>query len=58
MNLEQAIELVLEEAESSAIGDMAENPHSQSVILAIELVQSFYEEHGYHFSNFSLDNDC
>tara|TARA_B100000989_G_C19302454_1_gene369040 strand:+ start:412 stop:588 length:177 start_codon:yes stop_codon:yes gene_type:complete len=58
MNLEQAIQLVLEEAESSAIGDVGENPHSQSVISAIELVQSFYEEHGHHFSNFSLDKDC
>ena len=49
MNLEQAIQLVLEEAETSAIGDLGENPHSQSVMSAIELVQSFYEEHGHHF---------
>lgn len=58
MNLEQAMQLVLDEAESSAIGDIDENPHSQSVMFAIELVQSFYEEHGHHFSNFSLDKDC
>jgi hypothetical protein len=52
MNLEQAIELVLNEAESSALGDSGEN-----VLHACEVVQAFYEEYGYQFSNFSVDND-
>ena len=51
MKLEEAIELVLNEAESSALGD-----NSQNVLSAIEVVQAFYEEHGHHFANFSLDN--
>ena len=51
MNLEQAIELVLNEAESSALGD-----NSRNVLNAVEIVQAFYDEHGHHFANFSLDN--
>lgn len=51
MNLEKAIELVLSEAETSALGE-----GNQSVLDAVELLQSFYEEHGHHFANFSLDN--
>ena len=50
MNLEKAIELVLAEAESSALGD-----NNDKVIDACEVVEAFYEEHGYHFANFSLD---
>lgn len=52
MNLEEAIELVLSEAESSALGDGSNN-----VLHACEVVQAFYEEYGYQFSNFSVDND-
>jgi len=52
MNLEKAIELVLNEAESSALGD-----DSNNVLDACELVQAFYEEYGYQFANFSVDND-
>jgi len=50
MNLEKAIQLVLNEAESSALGD-----NSQNVLNAVEIVQAFYDEHGHHFANFSLD---
>lgn len=52
MNLEKAIELVLNEAESSALGDGSKN-----VLNACEVVQAFYEEYGHQFSNFSVDND-
>lgn len=50
MNLEKAIGLVLNEAESSALGE-----GNQSVLDAVELLQSFYDEYGHQFSNFSLD---
>ena len=49
MNLEKAIELVLNEAETSALGD-----NSEDVLNAVEIVQAFYDEHGHHFANFSL----
>ena len=52
MNLEKAIELVLNEAESSALGD-----DSNNVLDACEVVQAFYDEYGYEHSNFSIDND-
>ena len=52
MNLEEAIELVLNEAESSALGDSSNN-----ILDACEVVQAFYEEYGYQFANFSVDND-
>ena len=51
-NLEKAIELVLNEAESSALGD-----DSNNVLDACEVVQAFYDEYGYEHSNFSIDND-
>ena len=47
MNLEKAIELVLSEAETSALGE-----GNQSVLDAVELIQSFYEEFGHQFSNY------
>lgn len=50
MNLEKAIELVLKEAETSALGDNSEN-----VLNAVDVVQTFYDEHGHHFANFSVD---
>ena len=53
MNLEKAIELVLNEAETSALGESSSE--GNKVLEAIELVQTFYDEHGHHFSNFSLD---
>lgn len=50
MNLEQAIELVINEAESSALGE-----GNQLTIDACEILSSFYEDHGYHFSNYSME---
>ena len=50
MKLEKAIQLVLNEAETSALGD-----NSEDVLNAVEIVQAFYDEHGHHFANFSLD---
>lgn len=57
MKLEEAIYLVLGEAEVSALGDHGENSNSKKVISAVELVQAFFEEHGHHFSDFSIDNE-
>jgi hypothetical protein len=51
MNYEQALELVIAEAETSALGD-----NNQKVLLAIEVVEAQYDEHGHHFANFTLDN--
>ena len=55
MNLEQAIEIVLNEAEVSALGDKSDE--QMKILSAVEVVQAFYEEYGYQFSNFSVDND-
>jgi len=55
MNLEQAIELVLNEAEVSALGDKSDE--QMKILGAVEVVQAFYEEYGYQFANFSVDND-
>jgi len=54
MNLEEAMHLVLNEAETSTLGECS--LEGNKVLEAIELVQAFYDEHGHHFSNFSLDN--
>ena len=54
MNLEEAIELVLNEAETSALGESSSE--GNKVLEAVELLQAFYDEHGYKHSNFSLDN--
>ena len=53
MKLEKAIELVLNEAETSALGESSSE--GSKVLEAIELVQAFYDEHGHHFANFSVD---
>ena len=54
MNLEEAFEIVIAEAESVGLGEVG---HAQEKILnAVEVVQVFYEEYGYQFSNFSVDN--
>lgn len=55
VNLEQAIEIVINEAEVSALGDKSDE--QMKILGAVEVVQAFYEEHGHHFSNFSVDND-
>jgi hypothetical protein len=54
MNLEEAMYIVINEAEVSALGDSSDE-HS-SILSAVEVVQSFYDEHGHHFANFSVDN--
>lgn len=54
MNLEQAVELVLNEAETSALGESSSE--GNKVLEAVELLQAFYDEHGHKHSNFSLDN--
>ena len=54
MKLEQALELVLNEAEVSALGERSDE-HSK-ILNAVEIVQAFYDEHGHHFANYELDN--
>ena len=54
MKLEQAIELVLNEAEVSALGDKSDE--QMKILGAVEVVQAFYDEHGHHFANYELDN--
>jgi hypothetical protein len=55
MNLERAFDIVINEAEVSAIGER--NDEHLKVLLATEVMQAFYEEHGHRFANFSLDNE-
>jgi len=55
MNLEEAIEIVINEAEVSALGDTSDE--QMKILGAVEVVQAFYEEYGYQFSNFSVDNN-
>ena len=54
MNLEQAFDIVMNEAETSALGEKTDE--HLKVLLATELMQAFYDEHGHHFANFTLDN--
>jgi hypothetical protein len=59
MKLSEAIELVLNEAEASALGDCEENPNSKKVMEASDVVRDFYDNHGKHFRNFSINEfDC
>jgi hypothetical protein len=53
MNLEQAFGIVINEAETSALGECSSE--GSKVLGAVELLQAFYEEHGHHFANFSVD---
>jgi len=55
MKLEEAIYLVLNEAEISALGDKSDE--QIKILGAVEVVQAFFEEHGHHFSDFSIDNE-
>jgi len=55
MNFEQALELVLREAESSALGDSSD-PNSKKIMIAIDVLQGFYEEYGKVFNEFTLEN--
>ena len=50
MNLEKGFELVLNEAESSALED-----DNRELLEAIELLQSFYEQYGHQFQNFEVE---
>ena len=50
MNLEKAIELVLNEAETSALGD-----NNKEVLEAVELLQNFYEQYGHQFENYEVN---
>jgi len=50
MNLEKAIELVLNEAETSALGD-----NNKEVLEAVELLQNFYEQYGHQFENYETN---
>ena len=52
MKLEEALYIVINEAETSALGDKSDE--QLKILGAIEIVQAFYEEHGHHFSNFFL----
>lgn len=57
MKLEEAIELVLNEAEVSALGDKSDE--QMKILGAVEVVQAFYDNYGKHFSNYSADQfDC
>jgi hypothetical protein len=55
MNLEEAFEIVLNEAESVGLGESGDT--QEKILMAVEVAQVFYEEYGYQFSNFSVDND-
>jgi hypothetical protein len=50
MTLEEAMNLVMNEAESSALGD-----GNEKVIEAVKLVKCFYDEYGYQFDNYEND---
>jgi hypothetical protein len=59
MKLSEAIKLVLDEAETSALGDCSENLNSKRVMKALEVVRDFYDNHGKHFRDFSTNEfDC
>ena len=52
MKLSEAIELVLNEAESSALGD-----NSEDVLNAVEVVRMFNKAFGHHFKKFTLPEE-
>ena len=54
MKLEEAMYIVINEAEVSALGERTDE--NLRVLLATAVVQAFYDEHGHHFSNVSVDN--
>tara|TARA_A200000159_G_scaffold122862_1_gene117367 strand:- start:788 stop:1009 length:222 start_codon:yes stop_codon:yes gene_type:complete len=54
MNLEEAFEIVLNEAESVGLGESGDV--QEKILNAVEVAQVFYDEHGHHFANFSVDN--
>jgi len=54
MNLEEALEIVLNEAESVGLGESGDI--QEKILIAVEVVQVFYDNYGHQFSNFSIDN--
>ena len=54
MTLEEALEIVLNEAESVGLGESGDA--QEKILLAVEVVQVFYDNYGHQFSNFSVDN--
>ena len=54
MNLEEAFEIILNEAESVGLGESGDT--QEKILMAVEVAQVFYEEYGYQFSNFSVDS--
>ena len=55
MNLEEAMYIVINEAEVSALGEKSDE--QMKILSAVEVVQAFYDEHGHNHSTFSLDNE-
>tara|TARA_Y100000361_G_C11152026_1_gene341722 strand:+ start:1173 stop:1343 length:171 start_codon:yes stop_codon:yes gene_type:complete len=55
MKLEEAMYIVINEAETSALGDKTDE--QLKVLSAVEVVQAFYDEYGHNHSDFSLDNE-
>ena len=55
MKLEQAIELVLNEAESSALGESSSE--GEKVLEAVELARHFFKQYGYHFNEFTINQE-
>ena len=50
MTLEDAMDLVINEAESSALGE-----GNEEVMDAVKLLKCFYDEYGYQFKNYEND---
>jgi len=55
MKLEEAMYIVINEAETSALGECSSK--GNEVLEAVELLHNFYEQYGHQFSNFSVDID-
>lgn len=55
MNLEEAFEIVLNEAESVGLGESGDV--QEKILNAVEVVQVFYDNYGHQFSHFSVDNN-
>tara|TARA_B100000212_G_scaffold229284_1_gene174154 strand:- start:35 stop:214 length:180 start_codon:yes stop_codon:yes gene_type:complete len=53
MNLEQAFNIVLNEAEISALGERTD--YHLEVIKATEVMRSFYERYGHNFKHYEKE---
>ena len=51
MNLDKAFELVLNEAETSALGECSSQ--GNQILEAVELLHAFYEQYGQQFQNYT-----